>query len=248
MPTSTAPNCAGPPLAPQLSVGPIVQLAIYDNGIAVLRRRDLNPHDPESGFRVLEYAVEPTEIARAMSANVAVSTGLLPPDVLWVTVNGIKRTVASYRPPQVTGIWLEGSDTPLRIPLPGLVLIHGGERSRSELYAVKGNPRDPTTVLYVTPLPNVYGSVCWGTVSIPTFSNNDLGPVWTNLLGSRFANHAAGQKSKRYPNDVRKLLLSLENKKRYPISDLVPHKNIQAKDKDGNPKQLTIADVMPKGT
>ncbi len=195
---------------------------------------------------MLEYAVEPTEIARILSANVTISTGLLPPDVLWVTVNSAERTIASYRPPQVTGIWLEGSDTPLRVPLPGLVLVHGN-KTRSELYAVKGDPRDPATVLHVAPLPNVYRSICWGTVPIPQIRANDLSAVWENLLGSRFANHSAGKKSKRYPTDIRKLLLSLEGKKRYPLSDLVPHENLQAKDKDGQTNYLTIADVIPKG-
>ena len=214
----------------------------------MLRRRDLSPHDPESGFRVLEYAVEPAEFARVLSANVEISTGLLPPDVLWVNVNGATRIIASYRPPQITGIWLEGSDTPLRIPLPGLVLIHGNEKGRSELYAIKDDPRNPATVLYVTPLPNVYGSVCWGSVPIPAVKENDLTPVWTNLLGSRFANHAAGQKSKKYPADIRKLLLSIEGKKRYPLDDLVHHENFQAKNKDGTRRPLTIADRILKGT
>jgi len=193
---------------------------------------------------VLEYAVEPAEVARVLSVNVEISTGLLPPDVLWVNVNGATRIIAGYRPPQVTGIWLEGSETPLRIPLPGLILIH--RESHSELYAVKGDPRDPSTVLYVTPLPNVNGSVCWGTVPIPPLSDNDLAPVWTNLLGSRFANHAATGKSRKHPTDIRKLLISIEGRKRYPLSDLVAHTKFPPKSKDGKPNCLTVADVMTR--
>ncbi len=190
---------------------------------------------------MLEYAVEPAEVARAMSANVTVSTGLLPPDVLWVTVNGVKRTVAGYRPPQVTGIWLEGSDAPLRVPLPGLILIHHG--TQSELYAIRGDPRDPATVLHVAPLPNVYGSVCWGTVPIPPIKENDLSMVWEHLLGSRFANHASTGKSRKHPDDIRKLLLSLEGRKRYPLSDLVPHKKRPHGPKEESSAMLTVGDV-----
>ena len=209
----------------------------------MLRRRRADPRDPESGARLLEYAVEPAEVARALSANVAVSTGLLPPDVLWVTVNGARRTVAGYRPPQVTGIWLEGSETPLRVPLPGLILIH--QENKSHLYAIRGNPRNPATVLHVAPLPNVSGRVCWGTVPIPALKGNDLTLVWEHLLGSRFANHASTGKSRTHPDDIRKLLLGLEGRRRYPLDDLVPHKKRPSSQRDDDkPSYLTVGDVV----
>ena len=46
------------------------------------------------------------------------------------------------------------------------------------------------------------------------------------LLGSSFGDHAVGGKSKREPQDIRRLLIALESKRatRQPTGDLVPLK------------------------
>ena len=75
------------------------------------------------GDAITEYPVDPGQIALALAAKVTFDTGLLSEDTLLVRQDGVKRLVVEYRRPQKTGIYLEGSDAPLRVPLPPLLLI-----------------------------------------------------------------------------------------------------------------------------
>jgi PRTRC genetic system protein B len=132
------------------------------------------------------------------------------------------------------GLFLDGSEAALRVPLPGLVLIRTTSDDRSpqyHLFAVKRRPTALTTPLYHAPLPNVFGSgsICWGTVQRPTdaaLKDASLVEDWTQLLGSPFGDHAVNGKSQSHPRDIREKWIALEANKarRYPTSDLVPLK------------------------
>lgn len=186
------------------------------------------------GELISEYPVDPAQVALALAAKVTFDTGLLNGNTLLVRQDGVKKTIMEYRPPQKTGLFFDGSDIALRVPLPGLVMIRvttGDKAPQYGIYAVKRRPETMDIPLFHAPLPNVFntGVICWGTV--PRVEDVALGGSllaedWTMLLGSSFGDHAVGGKSKRKPEDIRKLFIELEmNKARvYPKSDLIPLK------------------------
>src|SRR5690606_15540988 len=170
----------------------------------------------------------------ALAARVTFDTGLLSADTLLVRYEGVQQLVIGYRRAQKTGIYLEGSETPLRVPLPGLILIRVTKEQRSpdyHLYAVKRRPQNLDVALFHAPLPNIYttGSICWGTVrkvSETALAGASLAEDWQQLLGSPFGDHSVHGKSHAYRQDIRQQLIVLEkrNARVYPTSDLVPIK------------------------
>jgi len=181
---------------------------------------------------------DPAQVALALAAKVTFDTGLISGNTLLVRQNGVKRTVVDYRPPQKTGLFLDGSETALRVPLPGMILIRVTTDDKAPQYAVfavKRRPENFDTPLFHAPIPNVFssGSICWGTVprvEDAALHGSSLANDWTMLLGSAFGDHAVGGKSKRQSQDIRKLLIELEGKKatRYPTGDLLPVKKTLA--------------------
>lgn len=186
------------------------------------------------GDAVTEYPVDPAQVAVALAAKVTFDTGLLSGDTLLVRQDGVKRTVIEYRKAQKTGVYLDGSDTALRIPLPPLVMLRATSEDRSPsyaVYAVKRRPASLDVVLFHAPLPNVFngGSICWGSVqrvSDEALAGASLAEDWSMLLGSPFGDHACNGKSRSHPHDIRQKLIELEAKqaRRYPTSDLIPAK------------------------
>src|SRR5690606_37837913 len=137
------------------------------------------------------FPVDPAQVASALAAKITFDTGLLDGSTLVVRQDGVKKTVAGYRPPQKTGLFFEGAETALRVPLPGLVMIRttaAGRPPHYEVYAVKQRPASLDTPLFHAPLPNVFnsGAICWGTVprlSETALSSTALANDWTMLLG-----------------------------------------------------------------
>ena len=212
-------------LSSALTEQPSLLLAFYSFGV-MLHKRD--------GERIQEYAVDPAQVALALSAKITFDTGLLGANTLLVRQDGVRKLIAEYRPPGKIGLFLEGSETALRVPLPGLVLIRTTSDDRNPqyyLFAVKRRPTVLTTPLYHAPLPNVFssGSICWGTVQRPTdvaLKSASLAEDWMQLLGSRFGDHAVNGKSITNQRDIREKWIALEASQArcYPTSDLVPLK------------------------
>ena len=181
---------------------------------------------------------DPAQVAVALAAKITFNTGLISDQTLLVRQEGVKKTVVEYRKGQLTGIFLDGSETPLRVPLPPLVMIRvttEGKGASYSVYAVKRRPATFEAKLYQTPLPNVFnsGSVCWGTVqrvSEEALGGTSLAEDWDQLLGSPFGNHATSGKSKSNRADIRQKLIELEaaRAKRYPTADLVDAKKTLA--------------------
>lgn len=181
----------------------------------------------QEGGLITEYPVDPAQIAVALAAKVRFDTGLLAGDILLVRQDGTRRTVVGYRSPSRTGLFLEGREEPLRVPLPPLVMIRttvGDQAPTTRVFAAKTRPASLDVPLFHTPLPNVFGSgaICWGTV--PRADGADLSEEWGRLLGSPFGSHAVTGKSKCQPDDIRSLLLDLAQRstKAYPKRDLMP--------------------------
>jgi len=216
-------------LTAALQEQPSLTLEFYSYGV-LLRKRN--------GDAVVEYPVDPQQIALALAAKVTFDTGLLTGDTLLVRQDGVKRLVVEFRCPQKTGIFIEGSDAPVCVPLPPLLLIRTTTENKNpqyQVYAVKERPTTLDAPLFHVPLPNVFssGSICWGSVrrvEETALQSNSLAADWTTLLGSPFGDHAVSGKSKSHPHDIRQKLLELESRKArvYPKSDLIPVKRTLA--------------------
>ena len=215
---------SGPLLAQAIAETPSVVLSFYSFGITL---RKLT----ENGG-CTEYAVDPEQVALALSMRMAFNTGLLNEDVLYMQTEGLQKTVVGYRRGQLTGLYLDGSDEPLRVPLPPLIMVRtvvGDETPRYQVYAVKQRPRTFSIPLFLAPLPNVYttGGICWGSVQLrdgTSLQGADLTEDWQILLGTPFGSHAVQGKSSRHPDDIRELYLDLAARKTrvYPRQDLIP--------------------------
>src|SRR4051812_29014390 len=94
---------------------PTLQLSFYPYGVIMRRPTE------EGGFT--EYAVDPAQVAEALAAKTSFDTGILNPNTICIMVEGIRRIVVEYRRPQRTAVFIDGSDEPLRVPLPGLLMI-----------------------------------------------------------------------------------------------------------------------------
>jgi len=154
------PDWNGRALMAALTEQPSLTLSFYSYGV-MLRKTD--------GEVTTEFPVDPAQIALALAAKVTFDTGLLGGNTLLVRQDGVKRTVIEYRPPQKTGVFLEGSETALRVPLPGLIMIRVTTDDKAPsygVYAVKKRPENLDAPLFHAPLPNVFssGAICWGTV------------------------------------------------------------------------------------
>ena len=145
-------------------------------------------------------------------------------------VEGLRRTVIEFRPPQRTALFIDGSDTPLRVPLPALLMLRTttGNVPKYGIFAVKARPTTLDTELFQPPLPNIYaeGAVCWGNVSRVSeiaLAGTDLAEDWGLFLGSIFTAHSVHGKSHSEPHDIRKKLAELESRQArvYPKRDLV---------------------------
>jgi hypothetical protein len=212
-----------------LSIGlqatPTMVLSFYTFGV-LLRRMT------EDGGET-EYAVSPAQLAESLAVKVRFETGLLIGNTVYIASEGMKKAVVEYRPPTKTALYLEGSETPVVVPLPGLIMgrISGGaDALRYGVYAVKSRPETLDTPLFQPPLPNVGGgSICWGSVkrvSDAALTGNTLAEDWALLIGSVFTSHSVSGKSKKYSADIRQHFIDLEKRKahKYPVSDLIPAK------------------------
>jgi len=210
----------GHALQTALTEQPALTLEFYSFG-TLLKKRE--------GDTVSEFAVDPAQVASALAAKVTFETGLLSGDTLFIRAAGLRQTVVEYRKGQLTGLYLEGSESPLRVPLPPLLLIRTTTEDRSPaylLFAVKKRPVSLDAELFIPPLQNVYGSgsICWGSVpSAGAVESCALAQGWHMLLGSPFGDHSCQGKSRSHPTDIRQKLIDLEGRKArvYPKSDLI---------------------------
>jgi E2/UBC family protein D len=210
-------------LGQALTEQPSLTLNFYSFGV-MLHKRD--------GDKVSEYPIDPAQVALALSAKVCFDTGILSDSSLLVRHEGVKKTAIEYRAPQKTGLYLDGSETAMRVILPGLLLIRVTAEDKNpkyQVYAVKQRPTSLDTPLFHAPLPNVFshGGICWGSVPLASeaaLAGAALAEDWAVLLGSRFNDHGVSGKSKKHPRDIREMLIALEQRKArvYPKSDLLP--------------------------
>jgi hypothetical protein len=219
--TSMFSSSSGRYLEQAMTERPSLTLQFYSYGILLEKQT-------EQG--ITAYPVDPEQVAQALAARVTFDTGLISSDTLLIRSAGVQQIVVGYRKPQWTGLYLDGSDAALRVPLPGLILIRelSGAQPHYSLYAVKQRPTSLQAALFKAPLPNIFdqGRICWGTVPLvpeAAWKTSDLHDDWKVLLGTRFNDHGCGGKSRAFPQDIRQHLIALEaaNKRTYPKRDLI---------------------------
>lgn len=201
---------------------PLLTLRVFKFGVLMQRKT------PQG---MTEFLVDPAQIALQLATNIRLDTGLLSPNTIYVAQEGVNKLIVEHRPRKKTALFLEGSDAPVIVPLPDLLLFRrSSEQGQAEyrVFAVKERPTSLEARLFHVPTPNVYddGRICWGSVKRlqgQTLSGTSLEGDWKAFLGTPFGNHSVSRKSKSHPDDIRKKYIEMEGKKSrvYPKSDLM---------------------------
>jgi hypothetical protein len=108
----------------------------------------------------------------------------------------------------------------LTIPVPALALAGAGHTYY--LWALK-EPFSPQARVFDPPLPNIHGGglVCWGDNTPPNAHPRNAEKAWRLFFDSPFNSHLANGKTRRHKDDVRRLLVKLEGRARFPLRDLI---------------------------
>lgn len=185
------------------------------------------------GGTYMEQLRSPAAVREAFT-GIPVDTGWLAPNlhaggiVRWGVLRGVEWAVM-YLPPSVHAIELTEHDgTPeetvsrIDAPLPGIAWCGFGTQYFA--FAMSTPHLDPGRELYRAPLPNVMqdGSVCWGMSKPPLSGAKGIAEAWSLFAyKTTFNNHVVHAKSKREPEDCRRLLRALaESGEAYPADDL----------------------------
>ncbi len=173
--------------------------------------------------------VSAMDVAHALAQELEVSSGLLPQSTLWWTNTPDGPVVAVWRGPTITKVALqEQYDKPairFTIPLPGLIFLCKPGQA-PWVYAAKKRPTSEHEKVYAAPTFNTFatGRVCPGTHKFPM----DLGEMPDSFFRSFFSTTGdLGDRSKKYPRNLKALWKSLDGKRSYPVRDLVEHGTIK---------------------
>ena len=170
-------------------------------------------------------AVDPADIAAAITADKATSSGLLPEGTLWWSSK-------PYRGPTYA-IWKEAAEyrvalqvepfqpaERLFLPMPGLLFLCSPGRA-PYVFAAKKRPSSPHHTLYKAPTYNVFenGLVCAGTHAFP----QDVSDIPEDFFRSFFSRTGDyRERSHRHPEDIIGLWREIDAKADFPMEDLVP--------------------------
>ena len=136
--------------------------------------------------------------------------------------------VLSYQPAGVSSISIQdktGEISEIRLPLPTLVLF--GKGNEFYIWAAKKRVVRSDTKLSIAPLPNVggdlNGKICFGKTQVPPANISEIDAIWNLFWNTPFNGDGSNGKCKSEPEDVRKLLFRLSEKKakRFPASELI---------------------------
>jgi len=180
----------------------------------------LNIYDAEVATTRVVSALD---VAHALANDLAFGTGLLPPSTIWWRNTRGGPIYAIYAEPKIWKVALELSvKAPPRrfnLPMPGLIFLCSPGRE-PWVYAVKKKPTKETDVVYNAPLCNLHanGRSCAGTHRYSTRVADTVSSFFTSFFT---ATATLTNRSKKYPENVVHLWEFLDNKKRFPVEDLV---------------------------
>ena len=194
-------------------------------------------HDYDARGVVTTRLVSALDVAHALASELDLTTGLLPPEALWLVKRSTGTWVTIWQGPGTHTVHLKtGLAAPprrYRLPLPGLVFLCPPGGQAPSVFAARARPRRPEDQLFHAPFYNVFpsGRICTGTHPFP----RDPARVPAAFFESYFsaALDTAGGKSRRHPEDIGRLWAELDKRREYPLDDLIEH--------------LTVADAMRLG-
>ena len=212
--------------AERITHWPRLRLDFYDTAVLLSRW--------EEDGRTATYPVAVQDVVGACT-NIALSSGLLPPDALFWRQEANQTTLGIYVPARRWRVQTE--ERRYRVPMPPLVFVGSG--TAYKVFAVKKRPAlsGPTelgkskgrsgeaTPLYHAPCPNVYttGGICQGNTPFPACSPQTILPALRLFLeGSLFNADLSRGKCQSFSDDVRRLWAELDGRKRFPLAELVP--------------------------
>jgi hypothetical protein len=179
----------------------------------------------EEDGRIIAHPVSVHDVVSACT-NIALGSGLLPPNTLFWKQQGDRPVIGIYVPARR---WRMQVDSAIRgeartyyIPMPPFVFVGSG--SAYQVYAVKRRPQNDYERLYHAPCPNVHhhGGICPGNTPFPVCSSQTIEAALRIFMeNSLFNGDLSRDKCHRYRDDVRWLWAELEGKKRFVLSDLV---------------------------
>lgn len=179
------------------------------------------------GAALATYPVGASDCATAFrgQSGLAVSTGLLPADILFVMQQfGSGPRVGLWLPAGVRTIhWAAGrKDRALTLPLPGLVLV--GQGLRYWVWAATARPAKESDPLYHAPLPNINsdGLICQGSVKFPKAWPDTLPAAGAAFLESQFNADLSGSRVKSQPKGLLAVLADLAKARTFPAAQLRP--------------------------
>ncbi|MDP9374596.1 MAG: prokaryotic E2 ligase family D protein [Chloroflexota bacterium] len=195
-------------------------------------------HDYGTRGAATTRLVSALDVAHALASELDLTTGLLPPDTLWVVKRASGTWLALWEVPGVRTVRLRTSlDAPprrYRLPCPGLVFLCPPAGQAPYVFAARDRPCRPEDELFHAPFYNVFasGRVCVGTHPFPRDSARTPRAFFESFFS--VAMDTARGKSRRHPEDIGRLWDELDRGREFPTDDLVP--------------QLTVADAMRLGT
>ena len=169
--------------------------------------------------------VSPADVQAALTRDLAISSGLLPPNTLWWKNSRNGPLVAFWVPPKIRAVAMQDKPfeppTRLRVPMPGAIFLCAPGQP-PWVFAAKRRPEHSTDPVFRFPAFNVFekGRVCSGTHH------------WTQVVGGipdefflSYFSHTGDfeGRSKKYPKDLRSLWEELNGKQRFPLDDLMPN-------------------------
>jgi hypothetical protein len=123
-------------------------------------------------------------------------------------------------PDRFARILIEARGAPT-IPLPPLYMAGAGKEHF--VFATNTHAHQEDAPLFWAPFPNAgRGNICWGQNQPPRAAMKSALEAWRIFIRSPFNHHDVSGLSRKYPKDVRDLLMNLDGKKTYPVQDMVP--------------------------
>ena len=175
------------------------------------------------GETVSSKVVSAMDIAHSLAGELSFGSGLLPDKTLWWQNTKSGPVVAIYSEPQVRQLALQVNikkpPRRFKVPMPGLIFLCR-PASPPWVYAVKRKPTKETDIVYHAPLANVFnnGRSCPGSHRYPV----RVGDIVQSFFMSFFSQTAdLRNRSKKFPQDVIHLWEFMDEKKKYPMDDLV---------------------------
>ena len=181
------------------------------------------------GDMVDTKVVSALDVAHALASDLSFGSGLLPPNTLWWSNTRRGPIFALYVEPNIRkfALLVDANKPPRRftLPMPGFIFLCTPYQA-PWVFAVKKRPTKESDVVYNSPLCNIHqsGRSCAGTHKYPDRIANMVQSFFTSFYT---ATANLTDRSQKFPHNVVSLWIHLDNKKHFPMADLVKHGTVR---------------------